>query len=184
MERVRVPDRRYSPGNMNTRLFVLSIFTLSAHAVAPQAAPRLLAADSVAAVRGAVRAALMSRADARPICIAFIADSLGTAAGRAFVAEGQELAGSMRRGGDSAASLGVTLVALSGRDTAHVVLRLDGDDGGRAKTSWMNRIGYDFIRGTATNDWRLIATRALYFGDYVRDDSSRVPRRSCINGSR
>src|ERR1019366_2676944 len=99
-------------------------------------------------------------ADARPICVTYIADSLATQAGRTFIAEGHAVAGTMRSADDSAGRLGVTLVALSGRDTARVVLRLDGDVGPGGHTFWMNKIEYDFIRGSPSGSWRFLARRA------------------------
>jgi hypothetical protein len=169
---------------MTSRLVILIILAAATSPVAAQGASELSTADSAAVVRGAARAALTRRTDARPICITHIADSLATHAGRSFIAEGHAVAGAMRGPDDSAASLAVTLVALSGRDTARVVLRLDGDDGRFSHAFWMNRIEYDFIKDSSSRSWRLIAHRGLYFADYVRDDSSRAPPQSCINGRR
>ena len=114
----------------------------------------MTASDSDAVVRGAVGAALAIRADARPICVTYIADSL------------------------------VTLLALSGRDTARVVVRLDGDVGPGGHTFWTNRIEYDFTRGSSSGSWRFIAQRALYFADGIVDDPSRAPPPTCLDGRR
>ena len=81
---------------MTARLTILSFLAVMASTAAAQETLPMTASDSDAVVRGAVGAALAIRADARPICVTYIADSLAT------------------------------LLALSGRDTARVVVRLDG----------------------------------------------------------
>jgi hypothetical protein len=111
---------------MTARLTILSFLAVMASTAAAQETLPMTASDSDAVVRGAVGAALAIRADARPICVTYIADSLATQAGRTFITEGHAVAGMMRGADDSAGRLGVTLLALSGRDTARVVVRLDG----------------------------------------------------------
>jgi hypothetical protein len=90
----------------------------------------------------------------------------------------------MRSADDSAGRLGFTLLALSGRDTARVVVQLDGDVGRRGHAFWINRIEYEFTRGSSSGSWRFIAQRALYFADGIVDDLSRAPPPSCLNGRR
>jgi hypothetical protein len=80
---------------MTARLAILSFLAVVASSAAAQDTGALSASDSAAVVRGAIRVALAIRADARPICVTFIADSLATEAGRAFIAEGQAVAGMM-----------------------------------------------------------------------------------------
>jgi hypothetical protein len=169
---------------MTPRLTILSFLAVVASSAAAQDTRALTAADSAAVVRGAVRVALAVRADARPICVTSIADSLATEAGRTFIAEGLAVAGMMGSPDDSAGHLGVALIALTGRDTARVVLRLDGDDGSGGHTGWMNRIEYDFTRDSSSGGWRFIAQRPLYFADSIREGPSRVPPPSCLNGRR
>jgi hypothetical protein len=101
---------------MTARLTILSYLAVMASTAAAQETLPLTASDSDAVVRGAVRAALAIRADARPF--------------------------------------------------------------------WINRIEYDFTRGSSSGSWRFIAQRALYFADGVIDDPSRAPPPSCLNGRR
>ena len=166
------------------RISLMGLLAVAAASAAAQDTHALTAADSAALARAAVRAALASRVGAPPICVTNIGDSLSTEAGRVFVVEGLALVGMMRSPNDSAGHLAFTLIALPGRDTPRVVLRLDGDDGPVKHTGWMNRIEYDFTRDSASGPWRFIAERALYFADYVRDEPSRVPPPSCLNGRR
>jgi hypothetical protein len=163
---------------MTARLTILSFLAVMTSTAAAQETLPMTASDSDAVVRGAVRAALAIRADARPICVTYIADSLATQAGRTFISEGHAVAD------DSAGSLGVTLLALSGRDTARVVVRLDGDFGRGGHPFWINQIEYDFTRSSSSGSWRFIAQRALYFADGIVDDPSRAPPPSCLNGRR
>ena len=169
---------------MTPRLTILGLLAVLTSSAAAQDTRALTAPDSAAVLRAAVRAALAIRVGARPLCVTSIADSLATEAGRTFIAEGQAVVGMMGSPDDSAGHLGVTLIALAGRDTARVVLRLDGDDGPGTHTGWMNRIEYDFTRDSSSGSWRFIAQRALYFADYVREDPSRAPPPSCLNGRR
>ena len=103
---------------MAARLTILSFLAVMASTAAAQETQPMTASDSDAVVRGAVRAALAIRADARPICVTYIADSLATQAGRTFISEGHAVAGMMRSADDSARHLGVTLLGLSGRGPA------------------------------------------------------------------
>jgi hypothetical protein len=180
--------RHLSLGNqrhrMTARLTILGFFAVVASSAAAQDTISMTASDSAAVIRGAVRAALAIPAGARAACFTYIADSLATRAGRTFIAEGRAVAGLMRSPDDSAGRLGVTLLALAGRDTARVVLRLDGDDGPRAHAAWINEIEYDFTRGASSGSWRLVGHKALYFADYVVDDSLRAQPPSCLNGRR
>ncbi len=90
----------------------------------------------------------------------------------------------LRSPDDSAGRLDVTLVALTGRDTARVVLRLDGDNGLGKSTGWMNRFEYEFTRDSTSALWRLTARRGTYFADYYLDEPSHIPLPSCLNGRR
>lgn len=169
---------------MTIRLTVLGLLAVAAMPAAAQDTRGFTAADSAAVARAAVRVALASHASAHPMCVTNIGDSLATQAGRAFVVEGHAVAAMMRSPDDSAGHLGITLVALAGRDTARVVLQLDGDDGLRKRAGWMNRIEFDFTRDSSSASWRFITQRDLYFADYIVDSPSRVPPPSCLNARR
>jgi hypothetical protein len=169
---------------MTIRRTLFGLLAVMAMPVAAQDTRALTDADSAAVARAAVRAALASYEGAHPMCVTNIGDSLATQAGRAFITEGHAVAAMMRSPDDSAGHLDVTLVALAGRDTVRVVLRLDGDDGLRKRAGWMNRIEYNFTRDSTSALWRFISQRALYFADYILDHPARVPRPSCLNGHR
>jgi hypothetical protein len=168
---------------MTSRFRILSILVVMSSRAGAQSGIPMTASDSVALVRGAVRAALDIRPGARPVCITHFEDSLATKAGRAFVAEGHAAASMMRSPDDSAATLGVTLVGLTGRDTARVVLRLSGDDGPKSRAFWVNRFEYSFVRDSSPGSWQFIARKGLYFADY-ESDSTVAALPSCLNGRR
>ncbi len=140
----------------------------------------LSADDSIILARSASHVALESSPTLDPACILAIGDSTGTAAGRAFIAEGRAIAGTLPVPRSSASELALQPLRADGEDTARVEVRVSGSNGAQASSFWINDFAYHFTRTSSAIRWQLLDRRPTYFADHIVDGGAPAPRR-CLN---